>query len=53
MHCVCVWDRPSVEAVRAFVEPTLREVSRDRYHEVENRGGVHVPARFAATAQHI
>ena len=36
---MCIWDGPSVEAVRDFVESVVGEYSQNEYYEVELEGG--------------
>jgi hypothetical protein len=35
---ICVWEGPSVDAVRDLVEATVGEYSQNEYHEVELEG---------------
>jgi len=46
----CLWEAASVDAVRAYLEPTFGAVSSNEYRESENRDGIAVPARFNVTA---
>jgi hypothetical protein len=36
---ICIWEGPSVDAVRDVVESTVGEYSENEYHEVELEGG--------------
>ena len=50
---VCVWDAPSSDRLRAFIESQLGAVSRNEYFEVSNREGIAMPeAVDAAGARH-
>ena len=35
---ICIWEGPSVDAVRDVVESTVGEYSQNEYHEVELEG---------------
>lgn len=48
---VCVWEAPTLEMVREFLDTAMGEFSENRYYPTENREGIAVPARFAATEQ--
>jgi hypothetical protein len=47
-RATCLWEAPSVDAVRAFLEPALGSSAKNDYSEAENRDGVVVPQRYAA-----
>ena len=42
----CLWEAPSIEAVREFLEPYHVGIASNVYREAENREGVVYPARF-------
>lgn len=43
-EAVCVWEAPSVDAVRTLIEDAVGEVSTNDYIEVESSTGVHLPS---------
>jgi len=44
----CLWEAASVDAVRAFLEPALGQVSRNEYYQAENREGIAMPTMLLA-----
>ena len=40
---VCVWEGPSVEAVRGFLDPATAGVARNDYFEAPNKEGMAMP----------
>jgi len=40
---VCVWEGPSVEAVRGFLDPATAGVARNEYFESPNKEGMAMP----------
>lgn len=48
-RATCLWEGPSVEAVRGFVEPLVGSAATNEYSEAENREGVAMPSMPSAT----
>ncbi len=46
---VCVWEAPSITAVKDFLEPAVGKYGRNEYYEVPNKEGVVIP-RIPVTA---
>ena len=40
---VCVWEAPSVEAVRGFLDPATAGMARNDYFEAPNKEGMAMP----------
>lgn len=47
---VCVWEAPTVAAVKDFLEAAVGKYSRNDYYEVPNKEGVVFPKKLAVTA---
>jgi hypothetical protein len=43
-HAVCLWEAPSVDAVREMVESLVGQVSKNDYHEVDSANARGLPA---------
>lgn len=46
---VCVWEAPSITAVKDFLEPAVGKYGRNEYYEVPNKEGAVLPKLAATT----
>jgi hypothetical protein len=46
----CLWEAPSVDAVRTFLEPVLADIASNEYRQAENREGLAIPAAYQDAA---
>lgn len=47
---VCVWEAPSIEALRSALDPALGDGAKNDYAEAVNKEGVGMPAFVQQTA---
>ena len=47
---ICLWEAPSVEKVRDFLEPLLGHVSKNEYLAIDPTNSTGLPATATATA---
>lgn len=47
---ICLWEAPSVEKVRGFLEPLLGRVSKNEYIPIDPTNSTGLPATATATA---
>ncbi len=47
----CLWETPTVEDVKEFLEPTFGHVSRNEYVPLNTEGSLGVPAASAISAR--
>ena len=40
---VCVWEAPTIAAVKAILEPATAQFGRNEYYEVPNKEGIVLP----------
>jgi hypothetical protein len=45
-RATCLWEAPSADAVRTFLEPIHDGVAQNEYRAAENKEGVAVPAQY-------
>jgi hypothetical protein len=45
---VCVWEAPSVDAVRSFLDPVTTGMARNDYFEAPNKEGMAMPTLTGA-----
>ena len=50
MKAVCVWEAENIEAVKAYLDETFGDFSRNDYFEVNAGAATGLPVRFRKTA---
>jgi hypothetical protein len=49
-RAACVWEAPSVDALKSYIEPAVGGVSRNEYFEIANKEGIALPQSVIAKA---
>ena len=42
-HAVCVWEASSIDAVKKIIEPSIGQISKNEYFEVDAKKAIGLP----------